>query len=69
MARKECLYKIILPFHPSVSEVDSSSINLDMGIVAKRGLVKIFHKMTKYVDPDEMAHYELSHLDLHCLNW
>ena len=23
--------------------------------------------MANSVDPDEMAHYELSHLDLHCL--
>ena len=23
--------------------------------------------MAKSVDPDETAHYELSHLDLHCL--
>ena len=24
--------------------------------------------MAKRVDPNEMAHYELSHLDLHCLH-
>ena len=28
----------------------------------------IINKMASSVDPDEMAHYEPSHLDLHCLN-
>ena len=29
----------------------------------------IIGKMASSVDPDEMAHYEPSHLDLHCLHW
>ena len=28
----------------------------------------IINKMASCVDPDEMAHYEPSHLDLHCLH-
>ena len=28
----------------------------------------IINKMASSVDPDEMAHYEPSHLDLHCLH-
>ena len=27
-----------------------------------------FYRMVKSVDPDEMAHDKLSHLDLHCLH-
>ena len=29
---------------------------------------KIKNRMADSVDPDEMAHYEQSHLDLHCLH-
>ena len=36
---------------------------------AKRGLhSKIKNRMANSVDPDEMAHYESSHQDLHCLH-
>ena len=28
----------------------------------------IINKMASSVDPDEMAHYEPSHLDRHCLH-
>ena len=28
----------------------------------------IINKMASNVDPDKMAHYEPSHLDLHCLH-
>ena len=38
-----------------------------MSIIAKRGLVKVKSRMANSVDHDEMAHYEPSHLDLHCL--
>ena len=27
------------------------------------------NKMAKSVDPNQTAHYEPSHLDLHCLHW
>ena len=40
---------------------------LDMSAVASRVSVKIKNRMADSVDPDEMAHYEPSHLDLHCL--
>ena len=42
-------------------------MNLDSSIVANRGLSKISNCMANIVDPDETAHYELSHLDLHYL--
>ena len=29
----------------------------------------IINRMASNVDPDEMAHYEPPHLDLHCLPW
>ena len=32
------------------------------------GLVKIKNRMANSVDPDEMAHYEWSHLNQHCLH-
>ena len=31
-------------------------------------LIKIINRLANSEDPDEMAHYELSHLDLHCLH-
>ena len=43
-----------------------SSLNLDTSTFANRD-VKIKTKMANSVDHDEIAHYELSHLDLHCL--
>ena len=32
-------------------------------------LLKIINRLANSVDPDETAHYEPSHLDLHCLHW
>ena len=58
------LYK---PFTPEFLKWDHPSLNLDNFIVANRGLVKINHTMANGVDPDEMASYDSSHLDLHCL--
>ena len=44
------------------------SLNLDMPTDANRGFqCKIKNKMANSVDPDETAHYEPSHLDLHYL--
>ena len=36
-------------------------------IVSNRESVKNQNKVANNVDPDETAHYEPSHLDLHCL--
>ena len=38
-----------------------------MSIAAHVALDKIENKMANSFDPDEMARYEPSHLDLHCL--
>ena len=52
------------PFIP-VSEVDSSI----MLTASRRGIKsKIKNRKANRVDPDEMARYEPSHLDLHCLH-
>ena len=32
-------------------------------------LLKIIYRLANSVDPDETAHDEQSHLDLHCLHW
>ena len=50
-------------------------MNFEVSIIVDRNLSKKNNKQTKKkknrmensVDPDEMAHYEPSHLDLHCL--
>ena len=39
-----------------------------MSIVANRISVKNLELMANCVDPDETAHYEPSHLELHCLH-
>ena len=44
-----------------------SPLNLDISIVANRGLKeKINNKMANSVDPDKTANYAPSNLDLHC---
>ena len=43
------------------------SLHLDISIVANRGFSQNHTRMANSVDPDETARYELSHLDLHCL--
>ena len=48
----------------TLSEVDSSI--LEFGLVP-RCKSKIKNKVENRVDPDETALYELSYLDLHCL--
>ena len=52
------------PFNPEFLKWTLPSLNLDTSIVANS---KINNWITNDVDPDEMAHYEPSHLDLHCL--
>ena len=45
------------------------SLNLDMSTVSNRCFnVNIKNRMANSVDPDETAHDEPSHLDLHCLH-
>ena len=39
---------------------------MDTSIVANRDINQ--KSVTENIDPDEMAHYELSYLDLHCLH-
>ena len=51
------------PFNPEFLKWTLPPLKLHTSIVAKQGtVVKIGS-----VDPDEMANYEPSHLDLHCL--
>ena len=46
----------------------SSISNLDTSNAANRDIhQKINNRMANNVEPDEMAHYEPSYLDLHCL--
>ena len=43
-------------------------MNLEMSILVNMGFSKAIKlRLANSVDPDEMAHYEPSHLDLHCL--
>ena len=44
-------------------------MTLDTSIDAKSGFSQIINRMADSVDPDETAHYEPSHQDLHCLQW
>ena len=56
------------PFHPRVSEVDSSIFESGQSSFSKsRILVKNQSSMANSLDPDETAHYEPSHQTLHCL--
>ena len=56
------------PFHLRVSELDSSISEFGLIHCCKQGFQsKIDSRMANSVDPDEIALYELSHLDLHCL--
>ena len=53
---------------PHVSDMDSSISELRHTHCGKSGFQsKINNKMANNADPDETAHYESSHLDLHCL--
>ena len=60
---------MINPFIPEFLKWTLPSLNLDMSTASNRGFsVKIENRLANHVDPDEMALYELSHLDLHCLH-
>ena len=48
--------------------MDSSLSEFNHLYCCKKGFQsKISNRMANSVDPDEMAHYKPSHLDLHCL--
>ena len=62
----------VLPLQLTVSPLGFwtlPSLNLDMYIDVNRGFSLISeNKIANSVDPDETAHYEAFHLDLHCLH-
>ena len=59
----------VQPFHPWVSEMDSSSLNLNKSTDENTGSIQDKIKQNiNGVDPDETARHEPSHLDLHCLH-
>ena len=59
---------LLKSFHPSVSEVDFSIFEFRPNHYTKwESQSKIRTRVSNSVDPDEMAHYEPSHQDLHCL--
>ena len=56
------------PFTPGFLKYTLPSLNFELSILVNKGFSKkIKRGMVNSVDPDETAHYELSHLDLHCL--
>ena len=56
------------PFHPRVSDMDSSISEFEHIRYRKLGFQsKIKNKKERSVDPDETVRDEPSHLDLHCL--
>ena len=68
--RKSWFVSLFNPFtsHPCGSEVDSSVFDFGHVHSADWGVIqKIQNRMANSIDSDEMAHYEPSHLVLHCL--
>ena len=62
------MVSIFNPFNPEF-EVDTSIIVYLHVLRCKLGFQsKIKNRMANSVYPDETAHYEPSHLDLHCLH-
>ena len=52
-----------------VSEVGFSMLHVGHAHCCKKGFqTQIKNRMANSVDPDETAHFEPSHLDLHCLH-
>ena len=65
----EILYFRILvvnSFIPKFLKWTLPYLNLDMSTDANKGFSLKSKTVANIVDPDETAHYELSHLDLHC---
>ena len=65
-----CLWKhkCCQPFHPWFYDMVSSSLEFDHIHCCKEGFQsKIKNRTANKTDSDETAHYEPSHLDLHCL--
>ena len=64
------LYEHRLTLHPCVSERDSFILESDQNHFSKQvSKVKNRNRIVNSVDPDETAHYEPSHRDLHCLQY
>ena len=57
----------INPFTPELLKWIVPSLYLGMSFIANGVSVKNKNRMENGIDPDEIAHYESSHLDLHCL--
>ena len=57
----------INPFTPELLKWIIPSLYLGMSFIANGVSVKNKNRMENGIDPDEIAHYESSHLDLHCL--
>ena len=54
-------------FQPLVSEIDSSISAFGTSIATKKVTICVKNRMINSVNPDETAHDEPSHLDLHSL--
>ena len=57
------------PFTPEFQRRTLPFVTLDTSIDAKSGFSQIINRMADSVDPDETAHNEPSHQDLHCFQW
>ena len=67
MCIKGALYRKPLKLFTLVPEVDSSVLMFGHVHWCKQGFNQRSKTMVNCVDPDETALYELSHLDLYCL--
>ena len=65
--KKKKKKKMFNPFHPDFMKWMFPLLTLDMSIVANRDVSQNKNRMANNVNPDETAHYEPSHQDLHCL--
>ena len=62
------VFNHVLTISPRVFDMNSSISKFGHAHSLQTEIsVKINNKMANSVDPDETAHYELSHLDLQCL--
>ena len=58
--------KLFNPFHPEFMKWMFPLLTLDMSIIANRDVSQNKNRMANSVNPDETAHDEPSHQDLHC---
>ena len=62
------LNMVLNPFIPEFLKWIPPSLDLKISILCKQRVKSmIINKMASIEDPDEMSHYKLSHLNLHCL--